>query len=170
MTSLMSGGCGDENNLKPVGCAYNQLVFTREDGSGIVFSPIARTYVWCGPWEQYDVPDHALHIWFGSSAPAGGWVLKAVVADINIGDTLLFPNYFIWDQPDSVHLFLYDPPNELATNTEESSGFIVFHSLPCPEGGMVDFSIDAVLGSEYGDMPWVAVSGRFRAEKTGSFP
>ena len=67
-------------------------------------------------------------------------------------------------------MFLLDPPNELATNTEESSGFIVFHSLPCLKGRTVDFSIDAVLGSEFGDMPSVTVIGRFTAEETGAFP
>ena len=50
-------------------------------------------------------------------------------------------------------MFLHDPPNELATDTNESSGFIVFRRLPCPSGTTVDFSIDAILGSEYGDMP-----------------
>jgi hypothetical protein len=148
----------------------NQLVFTREDNSEIEFTAPVKVYVWCGPWENDLVLDTTLHVWFVSSASENGWVLKAVVGDIEIGDTLFFPNYFIWDQPDSVHMFLLDPPNELATDTEESSGFIVFHSLPCPYGRNVDFSIDAVIGSEYSDMPSVTVRGRFTAEETGASP
>ncbi len=167
---LMLVGCGDDGTVNPSGGKDNQLVFTREDGSEIEFTATAKAYVWCGPWENDLVLDTSLHVWFGSSASVNGWVLKAVVGDIEIGDTLRFPNYFIWDQPDSVHMFLLDPPNELATNTEESSGFIVFHSLPCPDGRTVDFSIDAVIGSEYGDMPSVTVRGRFTAEETGALP
>jgi len=167
---LMLVGCGDNGTVNPSDGTNNLLVFTRENGSEVEFSAAAKTYVWCGPWEHDQVPAPSLHVFFGSSVPIGGWELKAVVADIEIGDTLRFPNYFIWDQPDSVHLFLLDPPNELATDTEESSGFIVFHHLPCPDGTTVDFSIDAVIGSEYGDMPSVTVRGRFTAEVTGALP
>ncbi len=165
---LMLVGCGDDSTVNPSGGTNNQLVFTREDGSEIEFTATAKAYVWCGPWENDLVLDTTLHVWFGSSTSVNGWVLKGVVGDIEIGDTLRFPNYFIWDQPDSVHMFLLDPPNELATNTEESSGYIVFHSLPCPDGRTVDFTIDAVIGSEYGDMPSVTVRGRFTAEETGA--
>ncbi|MBN2071638.1 MAG: hypothetical protein JW814_09300 [Candidatus Krumholzibacteriota bacterium] len=165
---IMLFGCGDDNSVNPSKKSDNQLVFTREDGSEVEFSIDAKTYVWCGPWESGAIPEPSLHVSFGSSPQTGGWMLKAVVADIETGDTLRFPNYFIWDEPDSVHIFLFDPPNELATDTEESAGFIVFHSLPCPDGTTVDFSIDAVMGSEYGDMPFVKVSGRFTAEVTGA--
>lgn len=163
-------GCGDEGTVNPSSNTNNQLVFTREDGSKIEFSVPAKAYVWCGAWENDLVLDYSLHVWYRSLSSSGGWILNAVVADVELGDTLHFPNYYIWDHPDSVHMFLLDPPNELATNTEESSGFIVFHSLPCPDGGTVDFTIDAVIGSEYGDMPSVTVRGRFTAEETGAFP
>ena len=167
---FMLVGCGDDDTVNPPGRTNNSLVFTREDGSEVEFPAAAQAFVWCGPWEQDEVPVLSLHVWFGSPEQPGGWALRAVVSDIEIGDTLRFPNYFIWDQPDSVHLFLLDPPNELATNTEESDGFIVFRRLPCPSGTAVDFSIDAVMGSEYGDMPPVTVRGRFTAQVTGHPP
>jgi len=163
-------GCEEDKTVNPPVETSNQLVFTRENGSEIEFTAPVKTYVCCGPWEQDQVHDSSLHVWFASSTSENGWMLKAVVGDVEIGDTLYFPNFFIWDQPDSVHMFLLDPPNELATNTEESSGYIVFHSLPCPVGRTVDFSINAVLGSEYHDMPSVTVHGRFIAEETGALP
>jgi len=163
-------GCEDDKTVNPSIGTNNQLVFVRADSSEIEFTAPLKTSVWCGPWEQDQVQDNSLHVWVTSSTSENGWMLKAVVGDIEIGDTLYFPNYFISDQPDSVQIFLLDPPNELATNTEESSGFIVFNSLPCPGGRTVDFSIDAVLGSELGDMPSVTVTGRFTAEETGALP
>lgn len=166
---FMLVGCGDDA-VKPSGGTNEPIVFTREDGSEVEFSTAAKAFVWCGPWEHDQVPVPSLHVWFGSPDPPGGWVLRAVVGDIEIGDTLCFPNYFIWDQPDSVHIFLLDSPNELATNTEESGGFIIFHRLPCPGGTTVEFSVDAVLGSEYGDMPPVTMRGRFTAQVTGPLP
>jgi hypothetical protein len=163
--------CGDDGTGKPSGEPNGSLVFAREDGSVVEFPATAKAYVWCGPWESELVPVPSLHVWFGTASPGQpGWVLRAVVGDVELGEPLSFPNYFVWDQPDSVLMFLLDPPNELATDTEESSGSIVFYRLPCPGGMDVDFSIDAVLGSEYGDGPSVAVRGRFEAQVTGRPP
>lgn len=167
---LILPGCGGEKSLNPWDEREDQLIFTREDGSRVNFPISAQAYVWCGPWETGSVPEPSLHVWFGSAAGLSGWMLKAVVSDIEPGDTMRFPNDFIWNEPDSVHMFLLDPPNELATDMEDSGGFIVFHSLPCPDGMIVDFSIDAVLGSEIGGMPPVAVRGRFKSEITGPLP
>ena len=164
-------GCGDDGTGEPSGGTSGALVFTREDATEVEFPPTAEAFVWCGAWEPDEVSVPSLHVWFGTTSPEQpGWRLRAVVGDIEIGEPLAFPNYLIWDQPDSVHIFLFDPPNELATDTEESSGYIVFHRLPCQGGADVDFSIDAVLGSEYGDMPSVAVRGHFTAQVTGTPP
>jgi len=163
---FMLAGCGDDDTVNPPGGTNNSLVFTREDASEVEFPAAAKAYVWCGPWEN-DVPVFSLHVWFGSPGDPVGWELQGVVGDIEIGDTLRFPNSFIWNQPDGVLLFLLDPPNELATSMEESGGFMVFHRLPCSSGSTVDFSIDAVMGSEFGDMPPVTVRGRFTAQVTG---
>lgn len=164
---LMLVGCGGDGTFKPLGGATCSLVFTREDGSEVKFSADSEAFVWCGPWEHDQVTAPTLHVVFGSQTQERYWTLRAVIGDIEIGDTLRFPNYFTWDQPDSVHLFLLDPPNELATDTEESGGFIVFHNMPCPDNTTIDFSIDAVMGSEYGDMPPVTVRGQFTAQVTG---
>jgi hypothetical protein len=161
-------GCGDDGTGKPSGGTSGALAFTREDGTEVEFPATAEAFVWCGAWEPDAVPVPSLHVWFGTSSPEQpGWWLRAVIGDIEIGEPLAFPNYLVWDQPDSVHIFLFDPPNELATDTEESSGYIVFHRLPCQGGTDVAFSIDAVLGSEYGDTASVAVRGHFTAQVKG---
>ncbi len=156
-------GCGDDGSPGP-GCGdpCNSLVFTREDSSVIEFPASAETYAWCGDWNPEQVPVPALHVWFGTLESAeAGWRMRAVVDDIELETPLPFPITFVWDQPEGVHMFLNDPPNELATDTEDASGTITFHQLPCPDGKTVEFSIEAVLGSEYGDMPSVAVTGSF---------
>lgn len=163
-------GCGDDGSSQPSDDIRGPLVFTREDSSEVEFPDGAESFVWCGPWEPDLIPVPSLHVWFGVPGLPGYWSLRAVLSDIVLGDSLRFPNTFIWDEPDSVAIFLFDPPNELAADTEESSGFVVFNRIPCLAGAMLDFSIDAVLGSEYGDMPTVAVRGRFIAPITGAPP
>ena len=161
------GGCSDDGTTPPPDGSDSSLIFTREDSSIVEFPAAAETYVWCEDWEPDEIPVPSLHVWIGTWSPGEAYLwLRAVIGDIEIGEPMRFPNYFIWDQPDTVSIFLYDPPNELATDTEESSGFITFHELPCPDGIRVDFTIDAVVGSEFGDMPSVAVQGRFTEEIT----
>jgi hypothetical protein len=105
----------------------------------------------------------SFQIFFGASAADDShWRLWAVVADVTIGQPLTFPNEYIWDQPKDVLIFLGDPPNELSTQEEESAGSITFQQLQCSSGSEVRFSIDAVLGSEFGDGEPVSVKGNFR--------
>ena len=171
VAGFLLSGCGDDDGTGPIGGSAGPLEFVREDSSVVRFSKSATLYIWCGDWSPGEIVVPALHVWFGTSGSAGlYWWLRAVVGDIELDAPLAFPNYFVWNQPDSVHIFLYDPPNELATDTEESGGTITFHQLPCPGDGTVDFSIDAILGSEYGDMPPVSVQGRFTKQITTTPP
>lgn len=163
-------GCGDDGPSKPYDGIHGPLVFTRADSSEVEFLNGAEAFVWCGHWEPDLVPVPSLHVWFGIPGQPGYWSLQAVLSDIALGDSLFFPNTFIWDEPEGVAIYLFDPPNELAADTDESSGFVVFNRIPCQAGSIVDFTIDAVLGSEYGDMPTVAVRGRFIAPVTGAPP
>lgn len=163
-------GCGDDGSSKPSDGISGPLVFTRADSSEVEFPDGAEAFVWCGPWELDLVPVPSLHVWFGVPGQPGYWLLRAVLGDIALGDSLRFPIYFVWDEPERVALYLLDLPNELATDTDESSGFIVFNRIPCQAGSKIDFTIDAVLGSEYGDMPTVTVRGRFIAPITGAPP
>jgi hypothetical protein len=167
-TALLASGCGDDNGSKPHDEDINTLVFTRADSTAIAFAAGSRTYAWCGAWEPGSIDVPALHVWFGSGSTehSAGWWLRAVVADIAVGDTLSFPNTFVWNEPDSVDVFVWDPPNELSTSEEESSGFVVFQEIPCPDGDRVAFTLDAVIGSEFGGSPAVSVRGRVEADVT----
>jgi len=161
-------GCGDDDGTTCTTCgSKNELVFTRADTTEVVFPSSSQAYVWCGDWDsEVEVP--ALLIGFGDiDVDFTYWSLRAVVADIELDQPLSFPIIFVWDQPEGVEMFLNDPPNELSSGQSESSGTITFHALPCPGGGTVEFTIDAVLGSEYGDLDPVAVTGYFRHDLTG---
>jgi hypothetical protein len=148
----------------------NQLVFTRQGGGAIAFPANARSYAWCGPYDDGSAPTPTLHVMTYDTTLASGrhWRLWAIPADVVIGQPQLFPNRWTWPNPDSVELYVGDPPNEASTETEESSGWIVFQELDCAEGGTVAFTIDARVGSEFGDGPWIGVTGSFRATVTRS--
>jgi hypothetical protein len=136
----------------------NALSFEREDGSAITIDDTA--FVWCGPWEPGEVPEPTVHVSVGGLER--GWSLRAVLSDITIGQALTFPNTFIWNEPRNADLFVLDTPNELSTQTDGSSGQIVFHELDCRSAGALHFSITATIGSEFGDGPSINVQGSFR--------
>jgi len=162
-TAVLSISCS-ENGPSGPGAAQNSLVFIRADQSVISFSSDALLYVWCGSWEEGMIATPSFQVLFGG--PGAGdpmWHLRAVVADVKIGEALTFPNNFVFDLPQGVDLFLADLPNELSTQSSRSSGSITFQKLQCGSGGEVQFSIDAVIGSEFGNGPSVNVTGTFRA-------
>ena len=140
------------------------LVFTREDQSEVPFSSDAVLYAWCGPWEEGEVATPTLHVLFaGPGFQDPLWYLRAVIADVTVGEPNGFPNGFAFDQPTGVDLFVFDPPNELSTQDDGSSGTITFQNLPCETGAVVEFSIDAVVGSEFQGGAPVHVGGTLRA-------
>jgi hypothetical protein len=148
----------------------NHLVFTRQGGAVIEFPAASKTVAWCGPYDEGDVLVTTLHVISYDSTLTDGhyWRLWAIPGDVTIGEPQAFPNRWTWPNPDSVEIFIGDPPNEAATDTEESAGSITFQELDCREGGEVAFTIDARAGSEFGDGPWVSIEGSFRATLTGS--
>lgn len=153
---LFAAGCDSSEPAGPSG-AHNDLVFERENGSTITFAD--ETSVWCGAWEAGEVSAPSVHVLVGG-VPSG-WKVTAVRADVVIGQPITFPNTFIWDDPDGADMFILDPPNELSTQSSDSSGRITFTELDCTIGGTVAFTIDAIVGSEFGDLPAVSVTGSF---------
>jgi len=147
----------------------NNLVFERQGGQTILFPPGAQSWTWCGPWEEGSVDTPSLHILtYDPDVPAPGWKIDVVLADVIMESPLTFPNHWTWPHPDSVTVFVLDPPNEAATNTEASGGSIVFHALDCAAGGEVWFSIDATAGSELGGGSAIRIHGDFRSTLTGA--
>jgi hypothetical protein len=141
----------------------NNLVFERTDGSRVQFG--SNVEIWCGPWEKGEIPIETLHI----TAKGSGWSywnIRAVLEDVVPGEKIYFPNTFIWNQPEGADIFVCDEPNELSSSEEESHGWIMFEKVGCGRHSSVQFSIDAVLGSEYHDGDSLKVYGSFR---TGIF-
>lgn len=138
----------------------NTVVFTRDNQTRVNFVSGAKLYVWCGAWEPGAVATPSVHIAFGGPASdAPFWRLSAVVSDITLGQPLSFPNTFVFDQPRRADLYVYDPTNELSTQSAGSSGAVIFQALSCVDGGRVEFAIDAVAGSEFSGGPSVSASG-----------
>jgi hypothetical protein len=161
MSALLLSCGDDDNDPTGPGSSENNLVFTRGDQTVISFSSDAQLFVWCGAWQEGEVDTPSLHVQFAGLED--GWQLRAVVADVTLGQPLSFPNNFVFDQPKDVNIFVLDPPNELSTQEDESSGSITFQKLGCGSGDEVQFSIDAVIGSEFSDGTPVSVTGTFRA-------
>jgi hypothetical protein len=163
---LATAACGDSDVTGPGTNQANEntLAFTRADQSTIVFDTGAQLRVWCGPWESGRIATPAVHVRFaGPGQTNRSWKLTAVRADVRIGVPLVFPNSFSFDQPRNADLFILDEPNELSTSTSSSSGSLTFQQLNCATGGRVEFTIAAVVGSEFGGGPSVAVAGRVNA-------
>jgi hypothetical protein len=161
---LLLSSCGKS----PTGpdSVENSLVFTRANQSRISFPSGAQLFAWCGPWDSL-VATPSVQVLFAaatiSGAPDPSWHLKAVASDVTVGTPRTFPNLFISDQPKGVDIFVLDPPNELSTSTDNSSGSITFQKLNCGTGGEVQFSINATIGSEFGDGPSITMAGAFRS-------
>ncbi len=154
----------------PVGrpsAATNALVFTRDDGSTINF-PGGQAWVWCAPYDEGNVSAPALHIVFFKAGAPIGWLLQVVLADLETGTPLTFPNIWTWPNPKGATFFVLDSPNEASSGEIDSAGEIVFAETGCQEGDTVTFvANDVVLGSEFGDGTPVFVSGTFSATVTG---
>jgi hypothetical protein len=143
--------------------AHGALRFEREDGTRI---PTGKPIVWCGPWAD-DVATPALHI--GTAR----WHLGAVRRDLVRGRAFTFPHSFVFDRPTKAELFVADGDNEASTEGEDSSGRVFYRRISCRPGRIVEFSIDAVVDSEFSDGDPITVSGVFRGRVgtvTGPIP
>jgi hypothetical protein len=144
------------------------LTFKRLDGSAIRFSVKPR--VWCGPWDDL-VARPSLHVVARSARR--GWELSAVTRDIVPGQPIEFPNEFVSSRPRGAQLFVATPRIEASSAEEESSGSLVFSRASCQVGGLIQFSVRAVLGSELFGGTRVRVSGAYRgyvSETPSTYP
>jgi hypothetical protein len=133
------------------------LVFKRPGGAEIQFAGTPR--VWCGPWDD-EVARPSVHVALRNVRR--GWELSAVRRDLALGAPIEFPNDFVSKRPRGALLFAFDGAIEASTAEEESSGSMVFSRLSCRLGGVVEFNVDAVLGSELFNGKSVRVSGTYR--------
>jgi hypothetical protein len=168
LAALALAGCGGSDAAVDPG-----LRFTRADGSTIRI-PLG-VVAWCGPWNDL-IPRRALHVGALAGPPrrVSYWRLWAIPRDVESGDRVHSPVEFVWNRPRGVEIFvgdLEDTPggadtlggtNEASTQEEESGGWIEFDASGCEVGDEVAFTVDAVLGSEFGDDEPIAVEGSLR--------
>jgi hypothetical protein len=137
--------------------AQAALLFERPNGSELRFQAVPR--VWCAPWAE-DVARPSIHV--AAKDARRGWELSAVRRDLEIGERIDFPNEFVWNRPRGAQLFVAAGRLEASSAEEESSGSIAFSRATCRLGSVVEFSVDAVLGSELFEGDPVRVSGTYR--------
>jgi hypothetical protein len=141
----------------------DHLTWTRPDGTRVAFRPDVR--LWCGRWDS-DVSAPSIHVRVGArSVPR--WELDAVVADVRRRPVVRLPHSFVFDHPKGAELFATDRRNELASDTEESTGRIRFLRVSCARRLRIAFRVSGRVGSEFGDGEPLNVRGSFSAS-TGS--
>ena len=145
----------------------NAITFTRPDGSAITFPGGVRA--WCGPWPDAPRGPQGIHVQVGARSlarPRSFWIMSAVLRDAARQATVRFP-YDIPPRPAGAVLFAVDAPrraNELASSADGSSGSMRFEAASCSGRRAIAFTVDAVLGSEFGGAEPVSVRGRFAAQ------
>jgi hypothetical protein len=148
--------------------------FLRADGSAIRF-PLAVA-AWCGPWNDV-IPTRAVHVATldGPARRVSYWYLWAVPEDVRAGRRVTFPVDFpAWNRPRGAEIFAFDSEdtpggpdilgrtNEASTQEKQAGGWITFEAVGCELGEEVAFTVDAVLGSEFGDDQPIRAKGSLR--------
>ena len=185
--AAISAGCsssGREATSKSEPAANNPaaedsgtLAVTRADGSEVVM-PALAPYVWCGPFSEgsIDLPAETVHIYLWPrldpdfAGDPSGWIVRGVVDDIDPGQPLGLPTpgTELGDQPQGpsgVDIFAVVDLKDFASSAENSSGAIVFESVPCVDGEpTVSFTVEVVLGAEDGGGESIGIEGTFSGE------
>jgi hypothetical protein len=147
--------------LAGVSSAEAKLVFKRTNGSVIDFKGTPK--VWCGPWDEHS---SRRSIRVELLAPRRAWLLRAVQGDVASGRRIKFPTSINYDKPEDALLFVAQrkPLIEASTNEEEASGWMAFSQSSCELGGVVEFTIHAILDSELFEGTRVRVNGTFSGQ------
>ncbi len=123
--------------------------------------------MWCGPWDD-QAARPSIHVALRSARR--GWELSAVRRNLEPGKPIDFPNSFVSTRPRGAQLFVFSPSIEASSAEEESSGSIVFSRFGCEPADVIEFTVDAVLGSELFNGASVRVSGSNRGYVTQDRP
>lgn len=147
--------------------AEAKLVFKRPNGKVIPFTGTPQ--VWCGPWDSEDART-AIHVELTElrgDRLVRRWEFSASQAEVRAGTRVKLPNEFASRRPLRAFMFVAVPSSrptaviEASTNEEEALGFIAFSRLSCELGGVVEFRVHALLGSEYFQGTHARVNGTF---------
>lgn len=173
ITAIFAGlflivSCGDDDKNPTGGTpgptgneVVDSLTFERQDGT--TMSMGTDLAICCGIWESGHIDKNTLKILFYDSAmQESGWKLF-ILADEAVEDTsYTFPTLDEGQSPVSIFFFDLSTGNELSGDTDESSGTITINSFSCGPPVTIDLTIDAVIGSEFFQGPWVHITGTFK--------
>ena len=145
----------------------DSLVFTRA-GSATPVPMGATPLVCCGLYDPSFVNERAMRIVFYDPAlQKPGWQILVLIDRAQAGATTTLPTVVVApSKVEKVSMFVADTPtgNELASDTQESTGTITVHSFSCDASAIrIYFSVDATLGSEFAGGATMDVHGAFEA-------
>jgi hypothetical protein len=167
--AVLFTACGEDDGPNAPGSAVevaiiDSLVFTRADSSRVTMGVIPL--VCCGPYDPGFVNERAMRIVFYDPANLlPGWQILVLTDRALAGEFTTLPTTVVPpSQVPFVSLFVAGIGNALSSDTQDSSGTITVHSFECDAAAIrIDFSVDAVLGSEFGGGPSMRVQGTFEA-------
>ena len=168
--TLFLASCSDDdepNAPEPVTTAVitDSLVFTRSSDSTLVDMGEA-TLVCCGLYDPSFVNERAMRVvLYDPANQKPGWQVLILVDRAQAGAITTLPTTVVAPSKVAhVSMFVADFGNDLSSDTEESSGTITVRSFSCSATSIqLDFSVDAILGSEFGGGPSMRVQGTFQA-------
>ena len=153
----------DEPEPFPGISVQNHLLFTAADST--VFTTGTSPYSCCGLYDPSFVNERALRIiLFDPNGQKPGWQILILTDRAVAGETTTLPTTVVApSKVPRVSMFVTSLQNEWNSDAEGSSGSIVVHSFECTVSTIrIDFSVDAVLGSETAG-PSIRLQGSFRA-------
>ena len=139
--------------------AVSSLTFTREDGTTFTMPDLVvscgesdgRLLIKANTADMSEEPAESRLIFF------------ATLDDVADGATVELGQDDSENEAGAVLFVLdHETDNEVNSDQEDSRGRIVVHSAACKPEPQLDMSVDATLGSEYGDGEKVAVEGSVR--------
>jgi hypothetical protein len=169
LAAALSIACDKDHGPNAIGpvpptVITDSLAFTRADSTNVTMG--ATSLVCCGLYDPSFVNEQAMRIvMYDPANQKPGWQILILIDRAQAGAVTTLPTTVV---PPSkvpyVSMFVADLGNELSSDTQESSGTITVHSFRCtPTTIQIDFSLDAILGSEFGGGPSMGVKGAFQA-------
>jgi hypothetical protein len=152
----------DSTGPPPTPFVEDSLVFRRLDGSVIEMG--GSSLHCCGLYDPGWANEHAIRVmYWPPTLQTNSWSITILTGATAPGSVHTLPiNVVRPHKVPAVQLFVHG--GEYSSETDEASGTITLHSFECAASTMsLDFSVDAVLDSEYSDGSQVTVQGRFRA-------
>jgi hypothetical protein len=142
----------------------DSLVFTRADSTRITTG--TTPLVCCGLYDPSFVNERTMRIvLYDPAYQKPGWEILVLIDRAVAGAITTLPTVVVApSKVPRVSMFVADIGNELSSDAEDSSGTITVHSFQCTATAIrIDFSVDAILGSELASSPSMRVQGAFQA-------